>query len=408
MRTNGPFHLERALLAGVAACVLCSCSTTLKHPTAEPVPVGNVDCREAPELKDLAERARQVGNARYPAVCALLADGETKFPLQFDIQFKKSLPKGHIADSPPTRVRLNASCAGLFREKPALFDQVLIHEMAHVAQHYDRPIIGRWLVRNHDPPSYWREGIADYVCFKLGETNDRCAQCDFLYPDFRSGYSCAGAFLLFVEQTGRSNIVPQLNTRLRDGGYSDEFFEHVTGKGLPELWTDFQQTRAFTPHAARMLELRRTLGYVQGTPPKDIEQRFKRLLDEPANAAARDFLQYIGLPGTPAGNLQTRLAAYLYATQPGGTAELYMIGLQKAGRLPGFSKGEKGTLSSRLGSSELMPSFPARRSFTATKRGESSTYHYEVARSSESSEWQVRRAWRTAPDGRVAEEYPSP
>ncbi|MBI5383609.1 MAG: hypothetical protein HZA90_02870 [Verrucomicrobia bacterium] len=354
-------------------------------------------------MKALAERARQLGNTLYPKVCALLADGDTKFPRQFDLQFKKRLPNGNTADSPPNRVRLNATHARMFRDKPGMLDQVLIHEMAHVAQHYEQPIIGRWLVRSHDPPAHWAEGIADYVCFKLGETNGRCAQCDFSYPDFRSGYSCAGAFLLYVERTYNSDLVRQLNTRLRHGGYSDEFFANATGRSLPQLWMEFQQTAAFTPNAARMLALRQALGYVQGKPPEDVEQRFKAFVDQNADALTRELLKAVRVPA--AGDLQARLVGFLYLTQPGGAAETFMARLQKAGKLPGFAKGEKGTLSSFLNADALSVSFPVNRSFTATKRGEPSCYHYELARASAEAEWQLQRAWRTNPDGTVAEEY---
>jgi hypothetical protein len=366
-----------------------------------------VDFRDAPEMKDLAERARQLGNTVYPKVCALLADGDTDFPRQFDIQFKKRLPNGNIADSPINRIRLNATCADLLSGKPAEFDQVVVHEMAHVAQYYCRPLLGRWIAYNHNPPSHWVEGIADYVCFKLGETNGlRCAQCDFISPDFRSGYSCAGAFLLYVEKTYHSNIVRQLNTRLRHGGYSDEFFASVTGKGLPELWAEFQQTAAFTPNAARMLEFRQSLGYVNGKPPKDIAQRFNALVDQRADTLTKDLLKCARVQGLAARAVQTRMALYLYSTQPGGTAEAFLMKLQKNGKVPGFGEGEKGAFTGLLRPGDLTATFPANRSFTATKRGDSSRYRYAVARDSEDGEWRLQRAWRTDSDGTIAEDYP--
>ncbi len=392
---------------GLVAALLCSCSTASRHGLVETAPVRRVDFRQAPELKDLAERARQLGNLLYPQVCALLADGDAAFPRQFDIEFKRKLPRGRTGDSPIGRIRLSAAHADQFREKPGLFDQVLVHEMTHVAQHYDRRILGRWLSYSHDAPLHWREGIADYVCFQLGQTNEaRCAQCDLLYPDLHNGYSCAGAFLLYVERTYNSNIVRQLNTRLRDGGYSEAFFAKVTGRTLPELWSEFQQTAAFTPDAARMLELQQSLGYVNGKPPKDVMQRLDALEDQRADAFTKDLMRSARIWGQAKADIQPRLALFLYFTQPGGTAEAFLVRLKKAGKVPGFTEGEKGTLSGALRPGDLGTAFPTHRGFTAIKRDDPSRYHYEVARDSAEGDWQLRRAWRAHADGTVAEEFP--
>jgi hypothetical protein len=79
--------------------------------------------------------------------------------------------------------------------------------MTHVAQRY------AW-----GAPSHWTEGIADYISSKLGCTNDSsCAECSRASPHYRAGYSCAAAFLLYVEATYNSNVVRELHTALRRG-----------------------------------------------------------------------------------------------------------------------------------------------------------------------------------------------
>jgi hypothetical protein len=400
-----PFILRTAL-AGLVAAMFCSCSTPSSRSAADQMAVRHVCFREAPQLKDLAERARQVGNTMYPEVCALLGDGGEDFPRHFDVEFKRRLPKGNAADAPIGRIRLNAQYADEFRRKAGQFEQVVIHELTHVAQRYWQPIVGRWLSYSHDPPTYWVEGIADYVSFKLGGTNGwRCAHCDFLYPDYRNGYSCAGAFLLHLERTYNSNIVRQLNTRLRHGGYSEAFFLNATGKELPELWAEFRQTPAFTPDAARMLELQQALGYVNGKPPKHLAQRLDTLAEQRTDAFTRDLLKSARIWGQKVPDLQGRMALYLYFTQPGGSAEAFLVQLKKDGKVPGFVEGEKGTLSGFLSASNLTTSYPVTRSFTATKQGNSSLYHYEVARASAGGEWHLQRAWRTDPEGVIAEEF---
>jgi hypothetical protein len=315
----------------------------------------------------------------------------------------------HGGEARFSQVCLNTQYLEQFRENPAVLDQALVHEMAHVAQHYYRPIIGRWLVVDPQPPFCWQEGIADYVCFKLGKTNGwRCAECDSVYPDYRNGYSCAGAFLLYLEGVYNTNIVRRLNTALRQGRYSDAFFWQATGKDLPALWAEFQNTPAFSPSAARMLELQQTLGFTNGKPPKDIRRRLDQYLDQHADAATRQIINRAYIPGLTAGDFQTRLAIVCYFAQPGGTAETLIVKLREKQELPGFTQGQPGTLTGLLSARDLNSVFPAVRSFTATKQGDSSTYHYTLACPSEGSDWKLQRAWRTAADGGVAEEYRVP
>src|SRR6266404_2736148 len=237
---------------------LCSCSTPSRKP-AENLSVRKVDFSAASQ-KDLAERARQIGDQMYPKVCALLSDGKYQSPSGFGIEVKPQLPNGNLGQTRLRTILLNGDCLDEFQNEPGLLEGVLVHEMGHVAQHYYRPIIGRWLVSTHHPPVYWVEGIADYICFKLLQTNTwACLECGSAQPHYRDGYSCAGAFLLFLESKYNPTIVPQLNTALRQGHYSEDFFVNRTGKDLPTLWADFQKTAAFSPGAARMLKVRQQL-----------------------------------------------------------------------------------------------------------------------------------------------------
>ena len=397
-----------SLIVCGAVIFLTACSTpSAKH--AGPSYVRKVEFSEAPQMKALAERARQTGNQMYPSVCALLADGNWDFPPQFDICFKKKLPRMRTGEARMTQICLNTQYLEQFKENPAALDEMVVHEMAHVAQHYYRPIIGRLVVVDPHPPSCWQEGIADYVCFKLGQSNGwRCAECDSVYPHYRNGYSCAGAFLMYLEETYDSSIVRQLNTALRQGHYSDEFFLKATSKDLSALWLEFQRTPAFTPSAARMLEMQLALGFVNGEPPKDIKRRLTLFLDQHADAATRQMIKRAYIPGLTGGDIQTRLAVVCYFTQPGGTAETYMVSLQQKNELPGFAKGQHGSITGLVTFRDLNSVFPAMRSFTATKQGDSSTYHYTVSRPAEVSTWRLQRAWRTDADGHVVEEYRVP
>src|ERR1041385_4398206 len=50
-----------------------------------------VFCGDTPELKRLGERARELANANYPKIVALLSKDPSKPPQHFDIVIKKRL-----------------------------------------------------------------------------------------------------------------------------------------------------------------------------------------------------------------------------------------------------------------------------------------------------------------------------
>jgi hypothetical protein len=279
--------------------------------------------------------------------------------------------------------------------------------MVHVAQHYYRSIIGPWLVWNPRAPSFWQEGIADYVCSKLDTNNNwGCAECTFVSAHYRDGYSCAASFLDYLEKTYQQGIVPRLNAALRQGKYTEEFFARSTGKGLSALWAEFQKTPAFTSGAARMLELQASLGFVDGKAPKDVEQRIQSYLSENADELTRRLIDDDFTPGQVKKDPKRKLVLIMYYTQPGGTAEACIVRLQESKKLPGFRDGEPGTLTGFISPLTLKTGFPMTRSFTAIKEGDASSYHYTLLRVTENGQWQLQRAWRTTADGHIADEYP--
>src|SRR5437773_7936733 len=271
---NSRGHVVLCLLS--VAVHLCGCASgrpivSTNDTETGKVSVRKVDFSEAPEMKELAERTRRIGNAMYPRVLEVLGADTAKLPKQFDIIFKKQTWRGNPGVTFGRRIRLNADWVS---KNPAGLDMILIHEMAHVAQAY------KWY-NWFNTPSYWAEGMADYARFKLGYTNGwRCPQCSVEFPHFTSGYACAGAFLLFLDATCGSNVVRQLNAELRQGRYSDRFFAKATGRNLDELWAQFQKFPAYTPVAAEVNELHNALGYVNGKPPWNGRARFKAYLKQ--------------------------------------------------------------------------------------------------------------------------------
>ncbi len=100
-----------------------------------------------------------------------------------------------------------------------------------------------------------------------------------------------------------------------------------------------------------------------------------------------------------------------FKQMPGGAATIdageYVIARLKEGGLPGFSKDEHGTLviPNIKPPQEQTEAYPVLRVICLRKNGGTSEYYYRVIRESEGAPWQLRRAWRASPEGRVLQEY---
>jgi hypothetical protein len=78
--------------------------------------------------------------------------------------------------------------------------------------------------------------------------------------------------------------------------------------------------------------------------------------------------------------------------------------LKRNGKLPGWSKKDRGTI-------EPVGHFrrdPDTVTVHASKKGDFSTYHYEFFRPWKDGPWQLKKAWRTDQDDHVVEHYPVP
>lgn len=80
----------------------------------------------------------------------------------------------------------------------------------------------------------------------------------------------------------------------------------------------------------------------------------------------------------------------------------YLVGLLKAGQLPGISPTDHGRLFSRGGRA----TYPYTATFQLDKRGDPAPYHYTVQQTRKGAPWQLTRAWQTDTNGAVLHEWP--
>lgn len=391
-----------------SALLLVGCAATQAIKSADPhAPVRKVDFTKAPELKAFAERAQQFGNEMYPKVCALLLDTSAQPPRQFDIILGpiKSHNTGE-AHLQVRRIYINSDYLTNSPGRDEQFEKVLVHEMAHMATQFrNRP---RFFWNSGPPINHWSESIADYAFYKLIGTNGwGCPECNLRFPHYTSGYTCGGAFLLYLESKHGTNLVRELSVALRKRSYSDSFFANTTGQSLEAAWAEFQKSAAFKPGAQRVFELQQALGYVNGQPHGNVEKRFKKLVAQHSDALTKHAMASANLDGKSVTDLPRLMALYLYFTQPGGTPEHLLSNLREQGALPGFDKSEKGRISTTIAFDVMATeSFPITRTLTGSKANDTSTYHYVVGCAAEGTPWKLEKAWRTGPDGKLIEELP--
>jgi hypothetical protein len=399
----------------VVAWLTCSCATKHTNPTARPVePVRKVDCRRAPELKELGEHARTLANAMYPQVCALLLNNTGNPPAQFDIVFAPIRYGSYAAVTTRGRVTVNTDFFTNQAMVAKYFDRFLVHELAHVATQ-SRSWTDSLLHPESRDQCWLGESAGHYALYKLiGPDNWVCAQCDALSPYYTSGYTCGGAFLLQLEGRYGTNLIPQLIHVAWSRGDLNQYCVQATGKNLEALWGDFQQSAAFKPGAREAWQLRCALGYTNFLPPSDILKRFDRFVKQNADDFTQQLLRGPRRQVKWNNQVDFLVAAYVYLNQPGGAAERFVCTQAKAGSLPGLSNVAKPTHFSCFFKvdfySEVEPlplAFPCTRTVDCELGDDELQYHYTVSRDSQESPWRLEKAWQTLPDGSQRNLLPS-
>jgi hypothetical protein len=87
-------------------------------------------------------------------------------------------------------------------------------------------------------------------------------------------------------------------------------------------------------------------------------------------------------------------------------ASKYILSLEEQGKLPGFQKGEHGSITSipELMSNEGAFTFPVTVVLRATKKGTDSFYRYTIMKSNSGASWKMIEATSWDKDGHVVEQ----
>lgn len=178
-----------------------------------------VDYSEVPDVKEWAEKARDLCATWYPIISEALASKDFTPPREVTLVFKDE--KKGIAWASGAKITI---VADWIRKHPDDFGMV-IHELCHVVQSY-RGGVG-WIT----------EGIADYIrnykyeAKKPGKVNPKAS--------YKDGYKTAAVFLAWLEKTKDKDIIKKLNEALRTATFKDERWTEWAGADVDTLWKEF-------------------------------------------------------------------------------------------------------------------------------------------------------------------------
>jgi hypothetical protein len=179
-----------------------------------------VDYSEVPDVREWAEKARELCEKWYPLIAETLSSKDFTPPREVRLVFKDE--KKGIAYTTGAKITV---VADWIRKHPDDFGMV-IHELCHVVQSYPKGV--GWIT----------EGIADYVRYFKYEPKPSPPKIS-AKASYRDGYKTSATFLAWIEKTKDRDIIRKLNERLRGGGFKEEQFKEWTGSDLDTLWKEF-------------------------------------------------------------------------------------------------------------------------------------------------------------------------
>lgn len=183
-----------------------------------------VDTSDAPELKEYGERVHKLSMEWYPKLAAMLPSEGYTAPQRVRIEFRKDY-KG-VAATMGTRIVCNVDW---YVKRPEDIGSI-VHELAHVVQHYTKGKRPGWLV----------EGIADYIRWYKYEPGKDRTRKDPDKVKYTDSYRVTANFLNWAQEKYDKDLVVKLNAACREARYSEDLWKQYTGKTADELGAEWK------------------------------------------------------------------------------------------------------------------------------------------------------------------------
>ena len=196
----------------------------------------SITTSNAPQLTEWAEKNLAPVLAQwYPKLTALLPSDGYNAPTNFSVNIR---PGNGVAATGRNRITANATW--LERELNGQALGALLHEEVHVVQQYRG---GRGNPDYKRPPGWLVEGIPDYIRWFLFEPQSHGADAAYFRTrktfklKYDGLYRISANFLNYViENYGKDkHVLARVNAACRQGKYTDELWQELTGKSLEEL-----------------------------------------------------------------------------------------------------------------------------------------------------------------------------
>jgi hypothetical protein len=133
-----------------------------------------------------------------------------------------------------------ATSGGVVRFSPVWFAKnpedidVVTHEVMHIVQNYGGNHVPGWLT----------EGIADYVRNKYGINNTKSGwKLTEFKPtqNYTNAYRITARFLVWAEEKKNPKLVVTLDAAMREGKYTPDMWQQLTGKSVDDLWKEYAE-----------------------------------------------------------------------------------------------------------------------------------------------------------------------
>lgn len=194
----------------------------------------SIDTTNAPELQDWTQTELvPVIQLWYPKIVKLLESPGYEAPTKVMFRYQEDrLMRGIPAYASRSTITMNQNWFRNELKREAR--GAVVHEMVHVVQGYPN---GR-RAGQQSVPGWIVEGIPDYIRWFLYEPETRGAQIrnrDLSKIHHDDSYRVSGNFLDYLTRKHDAAIVSKLNACVRQGKYSEFFWNDVLGKSATEL-----------------------------------------------------------------------------------------------------------------------------------------------------------------------------